>query len=335
MGHLLQVAFDGLLRARVLDLVGVDVVQLADGPALLVAVAHRVVQHALVAGELRDDDLEQRVERVDVGLLDVVGSDLPALPIGALGGLGERPDRDAGIPGRHFGDLLEDARLQGAAFEGDLRAALEDLDEDVPRVAIELDALAARQPGDDPAIEAVQEVALAIADQDGVDVLQLRELVEDVLATIQLVGLVEDHDVGPTVGVADPPEELVVRCRVLLDVHRLADAFDQLQQRREATGVLPAVDVLHADVDERPAELPDGVARAGGLAGAGRPDDHRVIAAVAVEEWFEPAGEGVQFVVATEDFGGDGFDVQRSRVDDHLRVPSRRVIKKAGRKCRK
>lgn len=90
------------------------------------------------------------------------------------------------------------------------------------------------------------------------------ELVED-LRLLDLVDLVEDHDVGVVVGLPDAAEEFVVPDRIRADVCGRAHTLGELVEERGGGVVPPAVNVLPADVRRLLVESVEAVTRETGF----------------------------------------------------------------------
>jgi len=80
------------------------------------------------------------------------------------------------------------------------------------------------------------------------------EVIEDALV-LELVGLVENEDTGRAVVLTQSFEEFVFRRRLAVDVHSLAESFEDSVEDAIARVVLPAVDILVLDIEDGLAEL--------------------------------------------------------------------------------
>jgi hypothetical protein len=114
-------------------------------------------------------------------------------------------------------------------------------------VLVHPDVFAGAKPTYEPVVDAAKQLFFLVCDIDHRELLHTVEVVDEA-RVFELVDLVEDDDGSRAVVLLEPINELVVGCRLAMDVYRGPDVVEDLVQRSEAAVVSPAVDVGGLDV---------------------------------------------------------------------------------------
>jgi hypothetical protein len=113
-------------------------------------------------------------------------------------------------------------------------------------------------------------------------------------------------------------DEFVVGRRLPVDVDGRAEVVEDLVERAEPGVVTPAVDVGGLDVEDLFAEPFSDELRDARLAGAAGSGDYGRVGGFAVRDWFEDAGEVIDFGVAMLNFSRDESGAKDTSIADHL-----------------
>ena len=113
-------------------------------------------------------------------------------------------------------------------------------------------------------------------------------------------------------------DEFVVRRRLAVDIDGGAEVVEDLVERPEPGVVAPAVDVGRFDVEDLFPESFGDELRDAGLTGTAGPGDNGRVGGFPVRNWFENAGEVVDFGVAMLNFPRDEPGPENASIADHL-----------------
>jgi len=113
-------------------------------------------------------------------------------------------------------------------------------------------------------------------------------------------------------------DEFVVRRRLPVDVDGRTEVVEDLVERAEPGVVPPAVDVGRFDVEDLFPESFGDELRDARLAGAARSGDNGRVGGFPVRNWFENAGEVIDFGVAMLNFPRDEPGPENASIADHL-----------------
>src|SRR6056297_1049568 len=313
--HLREVVADRPPRLRVVDPLGVAVVQVAGGEFALLL--EDVVERALVWRELFDRLLADLVAALRDGRADDVRRDaVAAVLVGSPSRVPEDADGDPGVARGGVRDERQFLLVDGVLGQPPARPRAEDGDEFLEGVLVEGDADAGLQPARQPVVELGEQLLLAVGDEDRRDRGHPVEVVEDAFV-LQLVDLVEDDDELRAVVLPEAVQQLVLRRRPAVDVDGPVDGVEQSVEHLEARVVLPAVDVLRVDVEDVLPEPLQGVLRDAGLARAGRPEQQRRLAGAVVHDWLQRVREPVHLGIAMLDLVGDELRLEHASIAYH------------------
>ena len=288
-------------------------------------------KRAVVANNIIDDPLVRR-ERVEALLFDlcpsifssvyenIVGDLLVIFAISRAGCAAKHPDRETGVASGGISDLIELVVGDNVLFKAPLRSRTQNVVELFVVVLVHPDVFAGAQPTYEPVVDAAEQLFFLVRDTDHRELLHTVEVVDEA-RVFELVDLVEDDDGSRTVVLLEPVNELVVRCRLAMDVYRRADVVEDLVQRSEAAVVAPAVDVGGLDVEHFLAEPFGNELRDTGFADTARAGDNGCVSRLAVRDRFENAREVVDFGVAMLDFSRDEPGAEDASITDHLFLP--------------
>jgi len=146
--------------------------------------------------------------------------------------------------------------------------------------------------------------------------------VVDEARVFELVDLVEDDNGSRAIILLEPINELVVGCRLAMDVYRGPDVVEDLVQCSEAAVVSPTVDVGGLDVEHFLAEPFGNELRDTGFTDTARAGDDGRVSRLAVRDRFKNAREVVDFGVAMLDFSRDEPGAEDASITDHRSVVS-------------
>jgi len=112
-------------------------------------------------------------------------------------------------------------------------------------------------------------------------------------------------------------DEFVVRCRLAVNIDRRAEIVKNLVEGAEPRVVAPAVDVGSLDIEDFfPEPLGDELRDAGLTGAAGSGDDGRV-GGFTIRDWFENAGEVVDFGVTMLNLPRNEPSTEYASIADH------------------
>lgn len=179
--------------------------------------------------------------------------------------------------------------------------------------------LAGSQSTHETIVDATEQLLFLVRDADNRELWEAVKVVDDA-GVFELVDLIEDNDCSRAVVLLESVDEFVVRRRLAVDVDGGAEVVENLVERPESGVVTLAVDVGGLDVEHFFTQAFSDELRHIGLPRSARSGNNSRVGGFPVRDWFEDAGEVVDFGVAMLDFPRDESGPRNASIANHLYV---------------